>query len=301
MNREEMLEKARNDYPDGCVFRSAASGDQRTFNGAFKIEENGSIHVKTQESNGIKYVYDSTKNKWAEIISTPQPQEDVTKMEKKPQFEVGKWYKGIGNDNFIAKYIKTDGFDFISDGFFIHKNKYQSSTCNGRIGKYKNAVECPLSEIQQYLPDGHPDKLVAAQEDNWVFTSKGSFGYGMVEADEGKVFKVIESDDLKYTLDGKSNPFTITTGAIRVRIQDVRKALPHEIPGNKEPVVPTYVEQANAYMQVSQSSKYEDFGRTMESDIAEFYEKPEPAKDENLHVVITPDVDLYIKKKTILF
>lgn len=67
---------------------------------------------------------------------------------------------------------------------------------------------------------------------DWVYTKGNSGGWGMIPEDEYKVFqiKAIGEESGKFTLDGDSCSSTRTKGIIRVRIQDVRKALPHEIP-----------------------------------------------------------------------
>lgn len=90
-------------------------------------------------------------------------------VEDKPQFEVGKWYKviwTIRNNKFIYikptsidEHINCNGqtsiwFDLNNGGSIIHHNS----------GYYLSHLKDPqlvtnLSEIQQYLPDGHPDKI----------------------------------------------------------------------------------------------------------------------------------------------
>jgi len=76
----------------------------------------------------------------------------------KPQFEVGKWYKGLGFDKeYIAKfhYLTAKKFTFTE---CISPITGYSKT-NAYLEIYDNVIECPLSEIQQYLPDGHKDKI----------------------------------------------------------------------------------------------------------------------------------------------
>lgn len=86
------------------------------------------------------------------------------KLIKEVQFEVGKWYKG-GKDNY---YIKFFGFEKCSnynriwfsetivDSVFSNNKDYWA---NINFEKFALANPVDLSEIQQYLPDGHPDKF----------------------------------------------------------------------------------------------------------------------------------------------
>lgn len=80
----------------------------------------------------------------------------------KTDFIKNKWYKNLGVErNFIAKFDKIDGERFITRTGHIYNNKYRIDTSDGKITvDWSNAIECPLEEIQQYLPDGHPDKII---------------------------------------------------------------------------------------------------------------------------------------------
>lgn len=73
------------------------------------------------------------------------------------KLEVGKWYKNLGdNQNYIGKFSEEtlSGTDhWISE--YIYKNKYNKML--GTIN-FKNAeLITNLSEIEHYLPLGHPD------------------------------------------------------------------------------------------------------------------------------------------------
>lgn len=74
------------------------------------------------------------------------------------EYIVGKWYKGFYNSNKIAcKFLKSSaGYFYFSE--FIRKScGYE--VYNGNWSIEDNIIECPLSEIQQYLPKNHPDLL----------------------------------------------------------------------------------------------------------------------------------------------
>ena len=108
--------------------------------------------------------------KWAEIISTPEDKPILTKEETK--FEEGKWYKI--NNAWYAKHECIHGSGRYwrhSDRITIHKTFYDKS---GNLGDdWKSAPIVlleDLSEIQQYLPEGHPDKF--KEEPKLVFPFK---------------------------------------------------------------------------------------------------------------------------------
>jgi len=74
------------------------------------------------------------------------------------KFEKGKWYKDISSPTLYIKYnkaIKNNWFE--SDEKIYDKIHKFLPNDNWRI-KERNWVETDLSEIQQYLPEGHPDK-----------------------------------------------------------------------------------------------------------------------------------------------
>lgn len=84
----------------------------------------------------------------------------------KPKFEVGKWYKCKGY-GYAIKYLRKEARGsryavVYSD--FISNNKEYESCPEGRMGVgYIDDINwyelTDLSEIQQYLPNGHPDKI----------------------------------------------------------------------------------------------------------------------------------------------
>ena len=75
------------------------------------------------------------------------------------QFEVGKWYRNLGTDKkYIAKLSKIKGNKFWQNEY-IFEGRYQKTS--GYL-VFEDDIEkvTDLSEIQQYLPDNHPDKIV---------------------------------------------------------------------------------------------------------------------------------------------
>lgn len=80
----------------------------------------------------------------------------------KPQFIVGQWYKNIGKNNkAYAKCLKfNDNCFFLSD-HIGHDKSYKLYTYGSYFSKenYKEAtLLTDLSEIQEFLPQDHPDK-----------------------------------------------------------------------------------------------------------------------------------------------
>ena len=64
----ELLEKAKRDYPHGTNFRSMYDGEL-THNSSGVIDDfNGSIYVKDEYYGWWRCIYDKELNKWAEII-----------------------------------------------------------------------------------------------------------------------------------------------------------------------------------------------------------------------------------------
>ena len=78
------------------------------------------------------------------------------------QFEVGKWYKNLGHDKeYIGKFLEMKGCCWYCSEYFYNYKYYPNET--NLTTNFSNSVECPLNEMQQYLPDGHPDKLKTEQ------------------------------------------------------------------------------------------------------------------------------------------
>ena len=99
--------------------------------------------------------------------STKEAFEAQNKVEEKSQFIVGKWYKCKGYD-YIIKYFgvkKSKNGDAILYSDLIYSDKSYKSCPKGDVGvgyttnKYWYELT-DLSEIQQYLPDRHVDKIV---------------------------------------------------------------------------------------------------------------------------------------------
>jgi hypothetical protein len=94
------------------------------------------------------------------------------KPDFKPKFEVGKWYKI--NNCWYAKFLTIHG----SGTYWRHnesitsKGSYFNIADNIRMESINNFLEVKLltdlNEIQQYLPDNHPDKIKVMKEESLV-------------------------------------------------------------------------------------------------------------------------------------
>ena len=104
------------------------------------------LYVTLKDSNGKQYYKNSTREAY-----------EAQQKPKTPKFEIGKWYKNLGtNGNYIGKFEKLEEARwYCSDHIYkgVHRNYGGNLTY-----VFENAVECTVEEIQQYLPDGHPDK-----------------------------------------------------------------------------------------------------------------------------------------------
>lgn len=138
------------------------------------------------------------------------------------KFEVGKWYR-LGK--WISKFAKCDGIKFYGE-YINTETKFYDKYSYLYISKNTPELIKDLSEIQQYLPEGHKDKIEqwSPKVDKWYVYIKDS---GLFL--DGKymklnnLYKTFKIDDRKWYLserdwiliDWKSN---------------FREALPYEIP-----------------------------------------------------------------------
>lgn len=79
----------------------------------------------------------------------------------------GKWYKVEGACEYIAKFVEIKDEYFLTPGYYIQDGKYiLSLKYNNRLINIGNKVftEVSIEEIQQYLPDDHPDKIKTDSE-----------------------------------------------------------------------------------------------------------------------------------------
>lgn len=169
----------------------------------------------------------------------------------KPQFEVDKWYKGEFNNKYIkvSRFEKCDGFNKIYYTELIKNGQFQIISdywASDSLEEFALNNPVNLSEIQQYLPDGHPDKLVKTTEwipqvGDWIYLIES---YGGLPV--GTVAKINESQTYPLN-DPNSNCFSISdyVGFPCMPFKSYcRKAEPHEIPVDRvEAMVQSVIDQ----------------------------------------------------------
>jgi hypothetical protein len=108
-------------------------------------------------------------------------------------FEKGKWYKGV--DNSYRKCSETRP-DHCRYSEIIISKSWRKDTGNA----YWDVREATLEEIQEYLPEGHPDKITQDEYKvgDWVIVSLGSVEYvaklTRISPPKGR-FKVLNTSD----------------------------------------------------------------------------------------------------------
>jgi hypothetical protein len=175
MSETELLKKAKKDYPVGTVFKGHIRKTifvVKDNNYTFSAAGTGNILVSTDVGlsdivkNGAAIYYEG---KWAEIVSKPEIKEES-------QFIVGKWYKRTCSNlkpGYVT-WLKCSSANPFKDSEHIFFEG--THVIEERKGRTRNnwKLLTDLSEIQQYLPEGHPDKFPVKQEEikelpmNWV-------------------------------------------------------------------------------------------------------------------------------------
>jgi len=120
-------------------------------------------------------------------------------------FEKGKWYKvKFLNSDYIIQVSKLENnfLNFsmsISEGYIVHK--YIPDSWGSPLSDFTYISELTnLNEIQEYLPEGHPDKITQDEYKvgDWVIVSLGSVEYvaklTRVSPPKGR-FKVLNTSD----------------------------------------------------------------------------------------------------------
>lgn len=100
---------------------------------------------------------------FAKKALTPSTKEKyLAQFEEKPKFEAGKWYKHFAYEGTYAKFEKMEGRKFIGTEWICRRGEYEKHSFESRL--WTNAKEVTLEEIQQYLPEGHTDKIIKSTD-----------------------------------------------------------------------------------------------------------------------------------------
>lgn len=85
-----------------------------------------------------------------------------------PTFEFGKWYKKPNSD--YGKFLGLEGNKWLCKEYIgVRTQKYYNTGSYYSLEYMEDAtLVTDLTEIQQYLPDGHPDKIVTSSKEEFV-------------------------------------------------------------------------------------------------------------------------------------
>lgn len=99
-----------------------------------------------------KEIIEATPEEYSQYLPEGHPD----KIDPKPVFEVGKWYKYNG---WYLKYSATAGGIWKSSEEINERGVYSAGSGNFGGESIRKVLLTDLTEIQKYLPDGHPDKI----------------------------------------------------------------------------------------------------------------------------------------------
>lgn len=122
-------------------------------------------------------------------------------MEKEVKFEVGKWYSMKTIFSWIIKYKDTINGQIKAEWYCENIPGQKVEEGGNWSTKPTNIKELSLEEIQQYLPDGHPDKIKSNdfKVGDWVVIIKSSKNWAYeMDAELGKVVQITYISDTSY-------------------------------------------------------------------------------------------------------
>ena len=151
------------------------------------------------------------------------PENHPDKIKTVQSFEVDKWYK---KDGYYLKPKKiTDTKSHYGAEYISPEGKYYAN--NSGIDDLRTwELLTDLSEIQQYLPNGHPDKIKSNQEFNvgdWVVVLEEDDYYSNSEKCPQKLVKILKEYELPYRLsfkDGHTNTYEKIRHATEKEMQE---------------------------------------------------------------------------------
>lgn len=151
--------------------------------------------------------------------------------ENKPEFIIGKWYKNL-SCGYIAKAIedsRLDGNSFYHGDYITDEKKFVSMpNITTTLEWLPTTCEIDISQIQQYLPSDHPDKIQdkwIPKVDDWVVVEKPCKS-SMNK--KGLISTITEIKNGKLEEFGSYTVYCINDWY--EHISSIRKAEPYEIP-----------------------------------------------------------------------
>ena len=166
------------------------------------------------------------------------------KMEKKVKFEVGKWYKNLGRcykKNTFGKFKRLSGKN--NNEFWMSECIYAGDQVDLKeqwLDYSSETIEASIEEIQQYLPEGHPDKIksdIKFEVGDWVLIKSAGTGNGLPANLESVFVQLLKIDEDKQPtghLKDKSD-FMVCYNKKYYRTKKdciIRHATPEEIHGH---------------------------------------------------------------------
>lgn len=95
-------------------------------------------------------------------------------ISSREQFEVDKWYKDQ-NSSIYIKYLnghpRNDRFMYSNEAIVNGSHRYKNEEF-WLLGGVRNWVLVETSEVSEYLPDGHPDKVTEFKKDDYIVVLK---------------------------------------------------------------------------------------------------------------------------------
>lgn len=185
-DKELLLEEAKKRFPIGCRYKN-------TIGTEFTLELDSTTYYFTGNMiyahSGGGCLYDD--GKWAEIIS-----------EETPKFEVSRWYK-INNCWYARfKTIHNSGNLWLFSEAISKSGYYSKESSNllmADIPRLNPILLTDLTEIQTYLPDGHPDKIKVDVIPEYVECIEDDEFVGVWDHTKGKIYKVEDNRILTNT------------------------------------------------------------------------------------------------------
>jgi hypothetical protein len=163
----ELLEKAKRDYPVGTKFRSVFTDDQHTSTGNYVMDDDD-VFIKNKE--GWWCIYYSKRNKWAEII-----REETMTQQEYENLKVG---DALNDYTIIHKYKQLliveskNGHDLLDLdkinklGFKVHPKTFLGL----EIKKYDN-VPCEFNgNFLTYLIEIKENSILVAHKKNGEYS-----------------------------------------------------------------------------------------------------------------------------------
>lgn len=125
-------------------------------------------------------------------------------------FEVGKWYRHFSYENTCAKFLKFENSKWIGSEWITDTGAYKYEKFTSSI--HNKSYKIDLSEIQQYLPDGHVDKIKKEKDmfnkGDYIVLTEADFG--MSSFSIGHCYK--QKENSKYLRSERDDNGSTTNG-----------------------------------------------------------------------------------------